>query len=92
MQTLRDFVATFTEVELQEIMQDYERFEKDGFIGDCTLRRKTEQFMETIGVPKHNVVQWMELMIKEVYRVYAYRYISLVDFVKIHDKISKGNL
>jgi hypothetical protein len=57
------------------ILEDYEKFRRDGVIGDCILRRTTEQLMSSLHSNEH-VVFWMEHLASECYRYYGQKYIE----------------
>lgn len=40
MTATREYVATFSQEELTQIVKDQELFEKQGFIGECDLRAR----------------------------------------------------
>lgn len=57
---------------LVQIVKDYEKFELDGFIGDCELRRQAESFRYSDA----SIVLLMERIAFEVYRNLANKYIE----------------
>lgn len=59
-----------------QCMYDHEWYEMQGTIGDCELRNRTEELMEMIGAEKHQFVLFCEIMIKEIYRDFAYRWLD----------------
>jgi hypothetical protein len=57
--------------ELKEMFDNYRELERNGSIGDCLLRSKTEEFMlenEFSGV--HTII-WMDRLMKECYKIVA---------------------
>ena len=72
MKTLRDRVQALTKQNLQQLTEDYEKFERDGEIGDCYLRSTAENFAEFMGI-KSSPVLWMERIAFEAYRELCYR-------------------
>ena len=77
--TVREFVkSTLTEKDRRKIITNMEQFERDGFIGECDLRRATDLFKSMNHIPVDaNVVMWMNLMATEVYRYYALQHLGL---------------
>ena len=57
---------------LQSLIADFEQFEADGYIGDCTLRREAEKIGAEVKDP-HNVVTWMKQVAFETYRELYWR-------------------
>src|SRR5574343_941344 len=57
---------------LQSLIADFEQFEADGYIGDCTLRREAETIGAEVKDP-HNVVIWMKQVAFETYRELYWR-------------------
>lgn len=56
---------------IKQLIADYEQFERDGFIGDCELRKlATDGFFENA-----NVSIFMYQIVFECYRVLANKYI-----------------
>lgn len=70
---LREYVATLDEETCQQIIKDQEQFERDGFIGDCALRTHADiikdDVLKAVGT---NITLWMDRLVFEVYRRYAY--------------------
>lgn len=70
---LREYVATLDEETCQQIIKDQEQFECDGFIGDCALRTHAgiikDDVLKAVGT---NITLWMDRLVFEVYRRYAY--------------------
>ena len=73
MNPLLKYVLTLPEDELLQIINDYEQFEKDGYIGGCLLRYETGKYLELYDIPQHHIVMMMETFIKEVFRYFAYK-------------------
>ena len=57
------------------ILEDYEKFRRDGMIGDCVLRSTTEQMMSMLKSDSH-VILWMEQLAMACYRYYGQKYIK----------------
>ena len=72
MRTIGALVAGFSEVEKLQLISDYEKFEKDGMIGECLLRSTANTLMP--GNP--NVVLWMREIAFECYRYYAKKFLG----------------
>jgi hypothetical protein len=68
------FVESLSEEDKLKIIKDYERFERDGMIGDSSIRSFAEAFMKEIEVDS-NVVMWMERLAFECYRHFAGKHI-----------------
>jgi hypothetical protein len=79
--TVREFVKNIlTDKDRCEVIYDAQQFERDGFIGDCELRRITDQFKTMNNIPlDSNVIMWMNLMTTEVYRLYALQHLGIDD-------------
>lgn len=63
-----------------QIIKDYEEFERLGHTGESTLRIQTRLMLTFLGldnVETHIVIHMRELVF-EVYRYFAYRYLSLL--------------
>lgn len=71
---LRDHVENMKLYELIQVVKEYEEYEQTGKTGDTMLR----EIAETIG-PDSSILMFIEIVIKEVYRVLAYRYISVLE-------------
>lgn len=67
MKTLRDIIQTLTKQNLQQLIEDYEQFERDGAIGDCYLRSTAKEFAESLGIQVSGVL-WMDRVAFEAYR------------------------
>ena len=79
MNIVRKFVTTLADETKRQILADMEKFEHDGFIGESTIRTITTQMMVDelkINDDTH-VVMWMDLLVKEIYRVYAYQFLTM---------------
>lgn len=79
----REFVASLAFDDLIQIIKDQEVYEKQGWIGECMLRKKTEELMtkiygENIGYVGDRVTTWMTLIVSEVYRRIAYEHIQKI--------------
>lgn len=74
---LRDYVATLSAEVCNQIINDQEQFENDGFIGDCVLRTHAgiikDDVLNAVGT---NITLWMDRLVFEVYRRYTYEQIS----------------
>lgn len=79
----REFVASLAFDDLLQMVKDQEMFEKQGSIGECMLRGKTEELMTKIfgenpGYVGDSVTTWMMLIVGEVYRRIAYEHIQKI--------------
>lgn len=79
----REFVASLDFEDLLQIIKDQEVFEKQGWIGKCMLREKTEELMTNIfgenqGYARDSVTTWMTMIVSEVYRRIAYEHIQKI--------------
>lgn len=72
---VRKYVEAMTDTDLMQCMQDYEEYEIKGSMGDTVLRRHVECVMSRDSRGSAFLL-WLEIFIKEVYRVFAYRYIN----------------
>jgi len=72
MKILRDRIQALTKQNLQQLIEDYEKFERDGAIGDCYLRSTAKEFAESLGIQVSGVL-WMDRVAFEAYRELFYR-------------------
>jgi hypothetical protein len=56
------------------MIANYEQFEQDGSIGDCTLRTNAEFVSKQLSIPPHNIVMMMDRVAFECYRYFAHKY------------------
>lgn len=70
MDKITEYVNTLSVEERSVIISEYEQFEKDGSIGDCTLRYHAERLQETMD-PTGNgsTVLWMRELLFATLRV-----------------------
>lgn len=73
---VREYVKKLDDATLYQIVDDYESFERNGSIGDSELREHVNIILNEIDGDKIKFIMWMEILIKEVYRNLAYRYIE----------------
>ena len=73
---VRDYIKKLDDATLYQIVDDYESAEKNGSVDDCELRNHTNIIMNENGIDETKFIMWMEILIKEVYRNLAYRYIE----------------
>lgn len=68
---IRKVVDEISEEERRQVIEDYEKYEKDGYIGDCVLRDVTS----AVGEFTHDhPTIWMREVAFETYRYYADKY------------------
>jgi|PlaIllAssembly_1097288.scaffolds.fasta_scaffold19050_4 hypothetical protein len=80
MMTTDSYIERMSEPTRLALINDYEQFRRDGFIGECVLRKETRIFQHILGVREFaNITLWMEQLANAAYRHYAHRYISLLD-------------
>ena len=72
MKTLSDRIRALTTDNLEQLIEDYEQFERDGAIGDCYLRSTAKEFAESLGIQVSGVL-WMDRVAFEAYRELFYR-------------------
>ncbi len=72
MKILRDRIQALTKQNLQQLIEDYEKFERDGAIGDCYLRSTAKEFAESLGIQVSGVL-WMDRVAFEAYRELYHR-------------------
>jgi hypothetical protein len=65
--TLRAYAQLLSEQDLWSIVDSYDRFEAEGFIGDEPCRRHAEAYCGAIGT-NHHITMWMQLLAFECYR------------------------
>lgn len=73
---IREYVKKLDDATLYQIVDDYESFERNGSIGDSELREHVNIILNEVNGDKIKFIMWMEILIKEVYRNLAYRYIE----------------
>jgi len=49
MKTWQDFVDEISDSDMHIIIADHNKLAKDGFIGDCLLRTKAEEWIKLVG-------------------------------------------
>lgn len=77
---LRAFLEQFDDDAFCQIIEDYDSLEDTGVTGDTLLRRVAERFhLEHLGDSYMAPILLMDQVVKEVYRSFAYRYVSLLD-------------
>ena len=74
MRAVREFVANLPSADRLQIMTDYAVFERDGFIGDCVLRRRGSEIADQLDAGG-NIVRWMEQVANMTFRFYAERHL-----------------
>ena len=67
MNTLRNHIDALDYHDLIALVNDYERFERDGSIGECYLRDTAGHFL----LPGFSIVSLMERVAFEAYRALA---------------------
>ena len=67
MSTIQQRIQALDDEKLLGFIDDFEWFEKDAQIGDCSLRAEAEELGEEFKAP-HNVVMWMHMIAFEAYR------------------------
>ena len=67
MSTIQQRIQALDDEKLLGFIDDFEWFEKDAQIGDCSLRAEAEELGEEFKSP-HNVVMWMHMIAFEAYR------------------------
>lgn len=72
MKTLSDRIRALTTDNLEQLIEDYEQFERDGAIGDCYLRSTAKEFAESLGIQVSSVL-WMDRVAFEAYRELHHR-------------------
>lgn len=71
---LTKYVNLLSHEERHAIVQSYEKFEQDGFIGDEPIRTYAEAFCTSIGIKNgSNITLWMDQLAKECFRFYYYQ-------------------
>lgn len=73
MNTLRKFVIqNMTFKEMDEVLDDHAEFEKNGYIGDCALRRRAHEYSDPFC--DSHIVMWMERLATECAFIQRERY------------------
>ena len=73
MTTVREFIKQYSDDEKAQIVQDYEKFESQGFIDDCLLRTTAEKCIKDVfhGSESTSIVLVMDRIAFECYRYFA---------------------
>jgi len=61
------------------IINGYEKFSKDGFIGDEPIRLHAQALMEQMGDRGSHVILWMNQLAFECFRYFAHQHIRKND-------------
>lgn len=77
MYTFNDFCKRLSEQDLREIIDNYEQFQKDGYIGKCLLRSNVEEWERIIGTDSYTIMFFRDFAMY-AYQYFAYRYFDLV--------------
>jgi hypothetical protein len=78
MMTTDSYIERMSESTRLALINDYEQFRRDGFIGECVLRSESRIFMRMMQ-DQGNITMWMSWLACAAYRYYGTRYISLLD-------------
>jgi hypothetical protein len=70
MNKVREHVATLSDEVKRQLIENFEAFERDGFIGDEPLREHAREVMTMLGTDQA-VVVWMNMLAFECYRHFA---------------------
>ena len=68
---LREFTSKLSFNQIYQIMDDFEKFEEEGVIGDCLLRETARNIQFAITEKHENIVMWMNLVANDCYRIIA---------------------
>jgi len=68
-----DYVENLTDEIRYQIIKDFEEFEKQGFIEECTLRSETEKYMKIANIQNYSIIIMMSFLAFECYRYYFYK-------------------
>lgn len=72
MSIVTTFCETLSVAERKAVIESYEKFERQGFIGDEPCRVLTKKMLEAIGMDTEHaatIIMWMDQMFKECLRV-----------------------
>ncbi len=73
--SVREYIESINDENcLWEMIANYEQFEQDGSIGDCTLRANAELISKELSIPPHNIVMMMDRVALECYRYFVHKY------------------
>lgn len=71
--SVREYIESINDENcLWEMIANYEQFEKDGSIGNCTLRTNAEIVSKQLGIPSHNIIMMMDRIAFECYRYFTH--------------------
>jgi len=68
---LREKIQALGKLQVRSLACDWEKFEREGLIDDCYLRRFTQIYMKETNIPSHNVVRVMQDVAFESFRFLA---------------------
>lgn len=71
------FVETLSDDVMHQMIADHELFKIQGITGDTELRTQTERFVDQYGLHDINIITWMDMLMFDIYRDFAMRYIKL---------------
>lgn len=67
MRNTQTIINELPDFEINEIINDFEKFERDGFIGDCKLR----SIAESLPGGREHITLFMNMLAMECYRFFA---------------------
>ena len=75
--TVQKYVESLSDQEKLVIIENYERFEKDGAIGDEPIRFHAVQFIKLAVLGTVSIVVLMEKIAFECYRYFAKKHLEM---------------
>lgn len=76
---MKKYVEGLSDAEKALIIQNYERYEQDGFIGDEPIRAHARAYMEETSIDNSvGIVLSMERLAFECYRYFAKKHLGII--------------
>lgn len=72
----REYIATLSDAEKVELIDNYVRLETEGALGDEPLRRHARALLAQLGIDAYNITLCMRDLAMESYREFANRYLK----------------
>ena len=76
MTTYTDHVLELSDETKKQMILDRDKFEEDGFIGDCVLRRETQRFMDGYNMTHVSAASIMCILASECDKYFAKKYLN----------------
>lgn len=85
MSFVKEYVESLDFETKKSILESYDKYKKDGFIGDEPIRIHAIKMSKDAGIPDHdNITVWMEHLAYQCARDFASKYIIENSFTMKH--------